>query len=418
MPERPHSIVIGAGIVGLSAALALQRDGHTVTVLDPAGPAGGASSGNAGWLSGASVVPNAYPGMLKAVPGWLLDPLGPLSLRWRHLPAAAPWLWRFVRAGTAPQVLAQARALRQLLAPSVAAHRALAETVGAQHLIRQQGALWVYRTEAGFRADAGGAALRRAQGITVEEFDADALWQLEPSLSRDLRFARFIGENGHCADPAALCHLAAATLARNGGTMLREAAVAIAQRDGRVVSVRTREADHPADWLVLAAGAWSAPFAAALGDRVPLESERGYHLEIADPAVMPRLPIMSGEGKFAVTPMAGKLRFAGTVEFAGLAAPPDWRRADLLLRQARSLFPALPADLPEAKIARWLGHRPSTPDSLPVIGRSGRAANAFHAFGHGHVGFASGPFTGRIVADLIAGRTPSIDLDPFSPGRF
>ena len=418
MPERPHGLVIGAGIVGLSTALALQRDGHTVTVLDPAGPAGGASSGNAGWLSGASVVPSAYPGILKSVPGWLMDPLGPLSLRWRHLPAATPWLWRFVRAGTAPQVLAQARALRQLLAPSVVAHRALAEAVGAQHLIRQQGALWVYRTEAGFRADAGGAALRRAQGITVEDLDADALRQLEPSLGRDIRFARFIAENGHCTDPAALCHLAAETLVRNGGQVLREAAVAIEQQNGRVVSVRTPQADHPADWLVLAAGAWSAPLAAALGDRVPLESERGYHLEIADPAVMPRLPIMSGEGKFAVTPMAGKLRFAGTVEFAGLAAPPDWRRADLLLRQARALFPALPADLPEAKISRWLGHRPSTPDSLPVIGRSRRAANAFHAFGHGHVGLASGPFTGHIVADLIAGRTPSIDLEPFSPGRF
>jgi len=414
----PEAIVIGAGIVGLSAALALQRDSHRVTVLDPAGPAGGASSGNAGWLSGASVVPNAYPGMLKSVPGWLLDPRGPLSLRWRHLPKAAPWLWRFIQAGTAPKIALQSKALRQLLGPSIEAHCDLAARVGAQHLIRQQGALWVYRTQAGFQADANGAALRQAQGITIEDLDADAIRQLEPSLSHDIRFARFIAENGHCTDPAALCRLIAETILREGGRVLNERVLALDQRDGRVVSVRTERTTHKADWLVLAAGAWSAPLAAQLGDRVPLESERGYHLEISRSEAMPRLPIMSGEGKFAVTPMAGRLRLAGTVEFAGLDAPPDWRRATQLLRQAQALFPALPATVPEARVSRWLGHRPSTPDSLPVIGRAQHAANAIHAFGHGHVGLASGPFTGRIVADLIAGRPPSIDLAPFAPGRF
>ena len=414
----PDTIVIGAGIVGLSAALALQHDGHRVTVLDPAGPAGGASFGNAGWLSGGSVVPMSYPGMLKSVPGWLMDPLGPLSLRLTYLPKVAPWLWRFVKAGTRPQIEAQATALRHLLGTSVAAHRDLAVQVGAQHLIQQAGSLWVYRTRAAFEGDANGAALRRARGVVVEDLDADAIRQLEPSLSHDIRFGRFIAENGHCTDPAALCHLIAETIVREGGRVLLERAHTLDQRDGKVVSVRTDRASHPTDWLVLAAGAWSAPLAAQLGDRVALESERGYHLEIADAEVTPRLPIMSGEGKFAVTPMAGRLRLAGTVEFAGLEAPPDWRRADLLLRQAQSLFPALPASVPEARLSRWLGHRPSTPDSLPVIGRAQNASNAIHAFGHGHVGLAGGPHTGQIVADLIAGRPASIDLAPFSPGRF
>jgi len=352
------------------------------------------------------------------VPGWLMDPLGPLSIRLPYLPKAAPWLWRFIKAGTPPQIQAQATALRHLLGSSVAAHRALAAEVGAQHLVEQQGSIWIYRSRAAFEADANGAALRRAHGVVVEDLDADAIRQLEPSLSREIRFGRFIAENGHCTDPAALCHLIAETIVREGGHVLLERALGFEQRDGRVVSVRTDRASHPTDWLVVAAGAWSAPLAAELGDRVPLESERGYHLEIADAEVMPRLPIMSGEGKFAVTPMAGRLRLAGTVEFAGLKAPPDWRRADLLLRQAQSLFPALPASMPEARLSRWLGHRPSTPDSLPVIGRSQTAANAIHAFGHGHVGLAGGPHTGRIVADLIAGRPPSIDLAPFAPGRF
>jgi D-amino-acid dehydrogenase len=414
----PDTIVIGAGIVGLSAALALQADGHRVTLLDPVGPAGGASFGNAGWVSGGSVVPMAYPGMLKAVPGWLMDPLGPLSVRWSYLPTAAPWLWRFVRAGTPEKIAAQAAALRQLLGPAVATHRDLAARVGAQHLIHQLGSLWVYRSRAAFDADAKGSALRRSQGVVVEDLEADAIRQLEPSLTRDIRHARFIAENGHCTDPAALCHLAAETLVREGGRLALERAVSLDQRDGRVVAVRTEAAIHPADWVVLAAGAWSAPLAAELGDRIPLETERGYHLEIADAEGSPRLPIMSGEGKFAVTPMAGRLRVAGTVEIAGLAAPPDWRRADLLLGQVQALFPGLPRTVPEQRLSRWLGHRPSTPDSLPVIGRSKNASNAILAFGHGHIGLASGPMTGRLVADLIAGRVPAIDLAPFSPGRF
>ena len=414
----PDVIVIGAGIVGLASALALQEDGHRVTVLDPAGPAGGASFGNAGWLSGASVVPTAYPGMLPSVPGWLMDPLGPLAVRWGYLPKAAPWLWRLIRAGTAEQIPRQAAALRQLLAPSVAAHKALASRVGGQHLIHQQGALWVYRSRAAFDADAGGAALRRSQGIEIQDLEAGAIRQMEPSLARDVTHARFIAENGHTSDPAALCHLAAETLVHDGGRLLLERALGFERRDGRVTTVRTATARHAADWVVLAAGAWSAPLAAELGHRVPLESERGYHLEIAEAEVMPRLPIMSGEGKFAVTPMAGGLRLAGTVEFAGLAAPPDWRRADRLLAQARTLFPALPATIPEPRLSRWLGHRPSTPDSLPVVGRSETVANAVLAFGHGHVGLASGPVTGRLVADLVAGRPPAIELAAFSPGRF
>jgi D-amino-acid dehydrogenase len=356
--------------------------------------------------------------MLKSVPGWLMDPLGPLSIRLPYLPRAAPWLWRFVRAGTPPQIEAQATALRQLLGTAVAAHRTVAAQVGAQHLVQQHGSLWVYRTQAAFQADAKGAALRRAHGVLVEDLDADAIRQLEPSLARDIRFGRFIAENGHCTDPAALCHLIAETIVREGGHVLPERVVALDQRDGKVVAVRTNQASHPTDWLVLAAGAWSAPFAAELGDRVPLETERGYHLEIADAEAMPRIPIMSGEGKFAVTPMAGRLRIAGTVEFAGLRAPPEWRRADLLLRQAQALFPGLPATVTETRLSRWLGHRPSTPDSLPVIGRSRRAANAIHAFGHGHIGLASGPHTGQIVADLIAGRPPTVDLAAFAPDRF
>src|SRR5207247_9896870 len=189
--------------------------------------------------------------------------------------------------------------------------------------------------------------------------------------------------------------------------------------DGRrLTAIETESGDLAAEAAVVGAGARSKPLAAALGDRVPLETERGYHLMIHDPEVMPRIPTADADGKFVATPMALGLRLAGTVEFAGLAAPPDWRRARILLAQGRRMLPGLALDHAEERISMWMGHRPSLPDSLPVLGRSHASPDVIYAFGHGHVGMTAAPMTGKIVADLVAGRPASIDIAPFAPGRF
>jgi D-amino-acid dehydrogenase len=207
-------------------------------------------------------------------------------------------------------------------------------------------------------------------------------------------------------------------LQRNGAEIHVARATGFALEGGRVKAIRTDRGEFPCEAVVVAAGAWSKPLAAALGDRVPLETERGYHIMIRDPEAMPRLPIADADGKFVGTPMETGLRFAGTVELAGLAAPPDWRRARILLEQGRRLFPGLEPSFPEEGLSLWMGHRPSLPDSLPCVGPSAASPNVIYAFGHGHVGMAASPMTGKLVADLVTGRAPAIDIAPFSARRF
>ena len=410
--------VIGAGMVGIAAASWLQRDGHDVFVLDPGNPGEGASFGNAGCLNGSSVVPMSMPGTVKSVPRWLLDPTGPLAIRWRYLPMLAPWLIRFIRAGAPERVQAQARALRALLAPSVETLLPLAKAAGVEDLIHRAGHLWAYRSEAGFQKDQAAWRLRRDNGVVVTELDADQLRQHEPALSREFVRGILVEENGHLGNPLRMVQGLAQAVVRNGGKIRQARALGFALEGNRMKSIRTDRGDFPCDAAVVAAGAWSAPLAASLGDRVPLETERGYHLMIRDPEIMPRLPVADADAKFVATPMETGLRFAGTVELAGLKAPPDWRRARLLLEQGRHLLSGLKDSYPEERLSLWMGHRPSLPDSLPCLGASTRSPDVVYAFGHGHVGMAASPMTAKLVAELVAGRPPSIDITPFRAGRF
>jgi D-amino-acid dehydrogenase len=410
--------VIGAGMVGIAAASFLQRDGHKVFVLDPGAPGEGTSFGNAGCLNGSSVVPMSMPGTIRNVPGWLLDPLGPLAIRWRYLPIVAPWLVRFVRAGAPERVKAQARALRALLAPSIETLLPLAKDAGVADLIHRKGHLWAYRTEESFRKDQAAWQLRRDNGVIVSELDADQLRQTEPALSREFTRGILVEENGHLGNPPRMVQGLAEQLRRNGGEIHVARATGFALEGGRLKAIRTDRGEFPCERAVVAAGAWSKPLAAELGDAVPLETERGYHIMIRDPEAMPRLPVADADGKFVATPMETGLRFAGTVELAGLDAPPDWRRARILLEQGRRLLPGLKKSYPEERLSLWMGHRPSLPDSLPCLGPSARSPDVIYAFGHGHVGMAASPMTGKLVADLVTGRAPTVDITPFRPGRF
>ena len=411
-------VVIGAGMVGVAAASWLRRDGYDVTVVDPGNPGEGASFGNAGCLNASSVVPMSMPGTIRNVPRWLMDPLGPLSIRWRYLPVLAPWLIRFLRAGTPEKVQATAHALRGLLKPSLDCLAPLVRNAGAEGLVHQVGHLFAYRSAASFGKEHAAWALRRDAGVTWDAFDADELRQLEPALSRDYVHGILVRENGHTSNPHRLVQSLAAALVRDGGT-IRRARVTGFELDGaRLSAIRTDQGDIAAEAAVLAAGAFSAPLAAALGDPLPLETERGYHLMIRDPEAAPRIPTLDAEGKFVATPMETGLRFAGTVELAGLAAPPDWRRARILLEQGRRMLPGLAAHHAEERISVWMGHRPSLPDSLPVLGPARRSPDIVYAFGHGHVGMAAAPMTGKLVAELVAGRPPSIDMTPFRADRF
>ena len=416
-----HVVVIGAGIVGAVSAVELLRDGHEVTILEPGEPGAdhAASYGNGGWLSPSSVLPVSWPGLWRKVPGWLADPLGPLAMCWRYLPRAMPWLRRFIVSGSnLGKVRRLAAAMRPLVEGCPALHRRLAEEAGVPELIHQTGLLYIFPSRADYEAEAEGWRIRAEQGVRWMELDADELRQREPALDRRYRFALLCEDGGHCSDPgayvAALAHLAEG----RGARIIRGKATGFEIEAGRLRAVRTEAGRIEADRAVIAAGARSKALAAAAGDRVPLETERGYHAVIADPEAGPRIPVMPSDGKMANTMTSTGLRIAGQVEIAGLEAAPNWKRAEILRDYALRTYPALPRDLPVERVRVWMGHRPSTPDSLPVMGPASRCADIIHAFGHGHIGLASGAVSGRLVADLVSEREPVIDPAPYSAGRF
>jgi D-amino-acid dehydrogenase len=416
-----HVVVIGAGVVGAATAIELQRDGHRVTIVEPGEPGGeqAASYGNGTLLNPSSILPMSSPGIWRKVPGWLADPLGPLAIRWRYLPRVLPWLTRFLRAGaTEARVAATARALRPLLLNAPELHRRLAEEAGVGELISRQGMLSVFPSRAEFVAEEMEWRLRRENGVRWLELSADELRQREPTLNRRYTFGVLVEENGQCRDPGAYVAALVRHAVAQGAEVRRTRALGFRIKGSRLLAVLTDAGEVEADRAVIAAGARSRVLAAAAGDRVPLETERGYHAVIADPGIAPRYPVMPSDGKMACVMTPQGLRLAGQVELAGLDAAPNWRRAEALRDFARRVFPDVPADLPASRVKVWMGHRPSTPDGLPCIGPASGCPDIVHAFGHGHVGLTAGAATGRLVADLISGRQPAIDIAPFAAQRF
>jgi D-amino-acid dehydrogenase len=414
----PPVVVIGGGIVGICAASWLQREEREVLVIDPGEPGMGASFGNGGMFSASSIIPVAMPGVIRKVPGWLMDSEGPLTIRWSYLPRLMPWLAHFVAASKPERVEAQARALRRLLEGSLENYGPLVRAAEAQELVRHEGMLYLYASEASWRGDARAMDIRRRNGVAIEEIEGPALREREPDLGPGFTRARLIPGNGHTTNPLRLVQALARHVVDRGGRLVQERVLGFEHNGAAVTAVRTEKNFHKTDAVVLAAGAWSKSLAAQLGDRVPLDTERGYHTIVKNPEKTVRLPALFVDGNFGVTPMETGLRLVGTVELAGLDAPPNWARARVLLEQGQRMLPGLLADNDESRVSRWLGFRPSLPDSLPVIGPSSRFANAFYAFGHGHVGMCGASTTGRILSELIAGRKPCIDIAPFSARRF
>jgi D-amino-acid dehydrogenase len=406
--------VIGAGVVGLACASHLQMRGHPVTLIDPRAPGEYCSSGNAGCFSRASCVPLGLPGVWKKVPGWLVDPRGPLVIAPRYALRIAPWLWRFWRSTSMRRVDEIADALHPLLTTTLEKWRPLAAWAGVPELIRQDGYGFVYESEAAYLGDTLGRELRRARGVKIEVLTGPAIREFDPALSPRLTHLVLMPEQGHCPNPLRLSRALADRLRAGGAEFVGQSAKRFELVNGRVARIVTDSGRIETDAIVIAAGAHSNELSSLLGSNVPLETERGYHVMLESPSVAPRIPICSGEGKYFATPMEGGLRIAGTVELAGLKAPPSYGRADALLEGGRRLLPGLS----HGKVERWMGHRPSLPDSKPVLGRSPSVPNAFFAFGHGHVGLTAAAPTAEIIAELVSDGTPFMDIRPFAAGRF
>lgn len=409
-----HFVVVGAGIVGISAALYLQRDGHRVTVIDERGPGEGTSKGNASVLAIESCIPVATPGVAWDVPGYLKDPMGPLAIRWSYLPKIAPWLLRFIAASKPERVEEISIALRSLLTNALAAHKLLAKEAGEPEILRETGWLAIFETDKKFQSYQWDLALQKRRGVPFQILPVEEIRQFEPSLQPIIKHAVYYPENAYAANNYRLVTLLAVDFARRGGTIVKDSVTGFDIGPSGPTHVVTDGGRYAADNIVIAGGAWSKRLTGKLGHNVPLDTERGYHVTLPQAQKMPRMPLYSGDHSFAIAPLEIGLRLAGTVELGGLDAAPDYRRAEILMKHGRRLF----GDIDETGRSDWMGFRPSMPDSLPVVSRGRRWANTFFAFGHGHLGLTLGPISGRLIADLAAGRDPGLDMRPFRIDRF
>ncbi len=412
--KRETVAVIGAGIVGVSTAVWLQRDGFDVVLIDKLGPAEGTSHGNGGVLASCAVVPVTVPGLMFKAPGMLLDPLSPLFLKWGYMPKLTPWLLRYMMNATEKANRRVGAALTQLLGDSVEQHLALAAGTPAEKYVVPSDYVFVYADRAAYESDAYVWKLRKEFGFTWELLDRDAFRVYDPAFGDGYDFAVRMPDHGHITDPGMHVKALADHVVANGGRLVIAEARDVAYEGGKVVGVDTNEGLIAADKVVMATGVWSKPLCKKLGLDVPLETERGYHIELVEPSVMPRSPMMVTTGKFVATPMEGRLRCAGIVEFGGLDAEPSEAAFKLLLHRIHEALPGIEYK----EVVRWMGHRPAPSDSIPLIGEVPGKPGVYLGFGHHHIGLTGGPKTGRMLADMISGRRSNADLTLYDPARF
>jgi D-amino-acid dehydrogenase len=406
-------VVIGAGVIGLSAALMAQARGLSVTVVDREGPAAGASAGNAGAFAFTDVLPLASPGILRKAPKWLLDPLGPLTIPPAYALQITPWLYRFWRACSTRAVAASTTAQTALMDLSQAELEPFLAATGTYGMLRKDGNLQVYESEAEFRASLPGWDARTSHGIAFQHMDADEMATLQPGLSPRFIRGTFTPGWWSIADPKLYVQALADRLIAKGGTILRAEVVGLKpQANG--VSIQTRGEPLIADKAVISAGAYSHHIAATLGERIPLETERGYNTTLPPDALDLRCQVTFGGHGFVISRLSTGIRVGGAVELGGLSLPPNYKRSDAMLQKAKTFLPGLKTE----GGTQWMGFRPSLPDSLPAIGRSRASPHVVYAFGHGHLGLTQSAGTARLVADLLNDVSPAIDLAPFSPQRF
>jgi D-amino-acid dehydrogenase len=414
-PDPKSLVVVGAGIVGVCCALQLLRDGHRVTLIDRAGPGEGTSFGNASVIEPHGIIPVPTPGVLWQVPKYLLDPLGPLAIRWSYLPKLAPWLARFVWNSRPAQVRRNMAALDAILKPTIESYRDLVKWAGAEDMLREQGWLAVAESPGAWKNTLAGVEIYRAHGVPLTVLKPEEVRQYEPAFQAKVEGAVFFPKVAHVINNFRFVQMLAGAAHRLGAALARDEVVDFERGEGgRVAAVRSRDKRYPCDGVVIAGGAWSKALTEKLGYRPPLDTERGYHITVPKPGFELRLPVLSTDRGFVATPLEIGLRVAGTDELGGLKLPPNWERAESIRRNVRRWFP----QLNDEGYSRWMGFRPSLPDSVPVIGPVPKVPNAWLAFGHGHLGLTMGARTGQLIADQVAGRASDIDLKPYRAGRF
>ena len=421
MAARPQCIVIGAGLVGSSAAWHLQRSSAQVTLIDPVLPGQSTSYGNAGCLAVTSFCPSSYPGVLKKLPAWLNDPNGPMHIQWSQIATLMPWLWQFWRSGSQDRVEKIVAAEAQLMSVAINDWDDILDQTESSGLREKNGLISLYGSEADLAADALQFHYRRLYEQESRRLSAAELRDLEPDIQ--------LGEQGvaiydpawqHLLSPSAVCTAIADSAFGMGADWIQNRITRLEADEAGVNCVLSSGQVIKGDFAVLAAGVWTNELLAQLDHKVPLMAKRGYHSKIKNPNVSLSHPLMYFNENIVMTPMSDGLCITGIAEFAKVDTDPNYRLAKVPLHNAKRFLPGLGCEdgSEDAEISEWMGQRPMLPDSLPILGKLPHHERVICAFGHGHYGVTQAPTTGRIVADLVHGRDTHIDISAFSASRF
>src|SRR4051794_28419542 len=411
--EQADVVVVGAGIVGTCTALALQKTGHSVVLVERGEPGSKASGHNGGAFWG-DCMPVGTPEVIRALPKMLIDPMSPLAIKWRHVPRLTPWLARYALASRRSRVEEISLALGALTARGVEAYRELMAGLDLEDIFEQKGLLSGYSDRSAFEAAKATYELRGRRGVPYEVLDPDEVASREPLLAGKGACAGYFPRARYTTDPERVTNALAAGVVAAGGRLLKAEVADFDIRGDVVTSVRTSAGEVSADAVVVCAGPWSRTMVRKLHADVPLDVERGYGIDLPVPGFSLACPFVFEDHHVAFSPHRGGIRLSGRNELASLATPPRYQLADNILLAAKELFP----DLETRGASRWMHSRPSTPDSLPVIGPAPRQRNAYLAFGHGHKGLGTGAITAQLIRELVDGDEPSLDLAPYQLSRF
>ena len=406
-------IIIGAGMCGVSTAIWLQRLGHAVILIDKGLPGMGASFGNAGLLAQWAVAPVTSPTLWREASKYLMDPNSPLFMKWSYFPKLIPWLAKFLSHANDAATRRIVSSQIPLVCDAVDQHKSLVRGTDLEHWVTDSKFSYAYRSKAHFDADAYTWGLKKIAGFEPTVITGAEVQGCEPILGPAIQCLAVLEGQGHILNPGQYIAELAKYFTKNGGKFIRAEVLDLHKKDGRISHIDTDKGSFECSHAVITAGIWSKDLMKKLGLKVPLETERGYHVVFENPSEMPRNPMMITSGKFGVNPMDMGLRCAGTVELGDHHAGPSDAPIRFLMKHAKEVFP----NLTYSGTQEWMGFRPSTPDSLPLIGELG-GSRIYTGFGHQHVGLTAGPKTGRLIAQLIDGHTPNIDMSPYAPARY
>jgi|SRR5210317_464857 D-amino-acid dehydrogenase len=404
--------IIGAGIVGLSSAINLVKRGSKVTLIEKDLKGQPASYGNASWLSSPSITPVLMPGMFKKIPKMWLSKDGPLFLRFPGVLKMIPFLIKYLSYTKKEKVEHISKNLAFLLKDSIGEHRELAKGSKAERWIEDSPFLFIYKNKTDFENDSYTWSLRKKHGFELIEVQKEELNRIFPGLSHEYTFAIKIENQGYISNSQNYLDDLIDYYKSLGGEIIEDEVLDV-NPSGDNFIIKLKNSDLFTEKVLISSGVYSGNFVKKFNVKVPIESERGYHLELFDTNIRINHPIMNGYLKLAITPRPTGIRFAGLVEFGSLNSKPNPKAFELLMRNAQTMFPGITFK----RKMEWSGHRPSTVDSLPVIGASERSNNLFFAYGHHHIGLTAGPKTGKMIAKQILRDNDQFDLEAFNPHR-